>query len=295
LPAVHVDVRMKKHPLLTCFAATFVISWGGVLSVVALAGIPESKARFAIVVPIAIAAMLLGPSIAGVTLTGLIDGRAGVRQLLSRLTRWRVAARWYAIALLLAPLVILAMGLSLSLISPVFVPGVFATDDKTSRLLFGISAGLVVGFSEELGWTGFATPRLRLRHGILITGLIIGVAWGAWHVIGHVVFASGAYAGNIPLSLFLIARTAGFLVGSLPAYRVLTVWVYDRTGSLLVAMIMHMSLTASTMIFEPLAISGASLLISDLVSAVAWWSVVAVTAAVSRGQFSRRQDLRRAA
>ena len=289
------DVRTKKHLLLTFFATTFVISWGGVLTVVALAGIPESKARFAVVVPIAIAAMLLGPSIAGVMLTSVIDGRLGVRQLLSRLLKWRVAPRWYAIALLLAPLVIFGMGFSLSLISPVFVPGVFAADDKISRLLFGIIAGLVVGFCEEIGWTGFATPRLRLRHGILITGLIIGVAWGAWHVIGHVVFASGAYAGNVPVSLFLIARTAGFLVGSLPAYRVLTVWVYDRSGSLLVAMIMHFSLTASTMIFEPLAISGVSLLVSDLVSAVVWWSVVAAIVLTSRGQFSRRENLRRAA
>ena len=40
----------------------------------------------------------------------------------------------------------------------------------------GIVGGLVVGFFEELGWTGFAIPTLmRLRYGVLGTGLIVGV------------------------------------------------------------------------------------------------------------------------
>jgi hypothetical protein len=53
--------------------------------------------------PIAILLMLVGPSAAGLLLTGIVYGRAGFRDLLSRLLKWRVSLRWYAIALLTAP------------------------------------------------------------------------------------------------------------------------------------------------------------------------------------------------
>src|SRR4030067_33659 len=69
---------------------------------------------------------------------------------------------------------------ALSLPSPVFLPGIFVSDDKASLLLSGITAGIMVGIFEELGWTGFAIPTLRLRYGVLTTGLIVGFLWGAW-------------------------------------------------------------------------------------------------------------------
>jgi uncharacterized protein len=67
-------------------------------------------------------AMLAGPSVAGILLTGLLYGRAGFRDLLTRMTRWRVGARWYAVALLTAPLLFTAVSLALSLTSPEFLP-----------------------------------------------------------------------------------------------------------------------------------------------------------------------------
>ena len=137
-----------------------------------------------------------------------------------------------------------AILLALSLLSPEFLPGIFTTDDKASLLLFGIVAGLMVGIFEELGWTGFAIPRLRLRYGVLTTGLIVGFLWGAWHFLVNF-WASGSPSGALSAGP-LAARRLVFSVGILPAYRVLMVWVYDRTGSLLVAMLMHASLTAST-------------------------------------------------
>src|SRR5215204_2712418 len=93
------------------------------------------------------------------------------------MTRWRVGARWYAVALLSAPLLATAVSLALSLTSPEFLPGIFTSDDKATLLLFGIAGAIMVGIFEELGWTGFAVPALRLRHGVLSTGLIVGVLW----------------------------------------------------------------------------------------------------------------------
>ena len=79
-------------------------------------------------------------------------------------------------ALLTAPLVSTAILLALSLRSREFLPLIFTSDERAALVLMGIVGGLVVGFFEELGRTGFAIPTLmRLRYGVLGTGLIVGV------------------------------------------------------------------------------------------------------------------------
>ena len=166
-----------KHPVLSYYAVAFAISWGAILIVVGPGGFlttTSTSPTFAL----AGFASLLGPSTAGVLLTSLLDGRAGRRDLRSRLSRWRVGVRWYAVALLTAPLVTTVTLLALSLTSPAFLPAIVTAEDKASLMLSGIAVGLIVPVFEELGWTGFATPRLRLRHGVLATGLIMGAAVG---------------------------------------------------------------------------------------------------------------------
>lgn len=242
--------------------------------------------------PLFIPVVLAGPSVAGILLTGLVSGSASFRELLSRLFRWRMGVRWYAIALLIGPMVLMAALLVLSRFSPQFLPGILVSGNKASLLSMGIVAGLVVGFFEELGWTGLATPRLRQRYSVFSTGLIVGVLWGAWHIFLNVIWVSGAYSGELSPALFLTARGLGDLVGILPAFRILIAWVYDRTGSLLVAMLMHAGLTTSTMILEPRAISGVSLLIYDLVSALAMWVVVVVVVLANGAGFETKEKER---
>jgi membrane protease YdiL (CAAX protease family) len=286
-----VKAFIKRHPLLTYFALTFTISWGGILLIIGgPGGIPGTKEQTEMLLPFVILAMIAGPSLAGILLTGLVYGTAGVHEFLSRLLRWRVGARWYAVALLTTPLFATAVLFALLPTSSVFLPGIFASDDKASLLLSGIAVGLVAGFFEELGWTGFAVPGLRLRYGVLTTGLIVGLLWGAWHFL-VAFWGSGSSSGAFSLPLFLPQFL--FYVGVLPTYRMLMVWVYDRTGSLLVAMLMHASLTGNVLfILMPLAISGAPLLTWYLVLAAALWVVVAAVAAANGGQLSR-QPLRR--
>jgi membrane protease YdiL (CAAX protease family) len=203
-------------------------------------------------VPYAVPAMILGPGVAGILMTGLLYGRAGLREFRSRLLNWRVGARWYAVALLTAPLSIMAVLLALSLLSPEYLPRIFTASDRTTLLLMGIAVGLTAGIFEELGWTGFAVPTLlRLRYGVLGTGLIVGVLWGAWHLPINF-WASGVTAGELSLAVFAPVWLLGILVGSLTAFRVLMVWVYERTnGSLLVAILMHVSLASCTFILTP--------------------------------------------
>jgi membrane protease YdiL (CAAX protease family) len=270
---------IKQRPALSYFALAFAISWGVFLLVVGGPGeIPGAGEQIDRLLPLAMLAWFAGPSVAGILLTGLVYGRAGYRDLLTRMTRWRVGARWYAIALLSAPLLYLAVLFALSLLSPEFLPGIFTTGDKAALVLFGVGYGLIGGgFLEELGWTGFATPTLRRRYEIVASGLIVGVLWGALH-FSVVVWLSGGAIGGIPLALFLAVRGLDLLVGQLPAFRVLMGWVYERTGSLLVAMLMHASLSASMLIFAPPALSGAPFLTYCLVMSAATWAVVAAVA-----------------
>src|SRR5829696_6016567 len=283
---------VKRYPRLSYVALTFATSWGGILIVAGPGGFLGTKEISEMLFPIVVLATLAGPSVAVILLTGLVYGKAGLGDLLSRLLRWRVGVRWYAVALLTAPLTMMAALLVLSLSSPEFLPGVLTTGDKATLLLIGLVAGLVVGIFEELGWTGFAIPRMRLRYGVLATGLFVGVLWGAWHILANGLWASDVTSGGLSLAIFLPAYLFTFLVGQLPAFRVLMVWVYERTGSLLVAILMHGSLTASTLVLQPLAVSGMALLAVTLGYAAATWVVVAVVILAQGGRLSR-QPLRK--
>jgi hypothetical protein len=270
--------------VLTYFALTFAISWCGVLLVIGGPGkILVTPEQAEILLPFAILVMLVGPSVAGILLTGLVHGRAGFRELLSQLFRWRVDVRWYAVALLTTPFLATALLLALSLLSSEFLPTIVTTEDKGSLLLIGLVSGLVVGIFEEIGWTGFAIPELRRRYSVFTTGLTVGLLWAAWHFLVYF-WGSGTSTGAFSLAIFLPEFI--FLVGTLPVYRVLMVWVYDRTGSLLVAMLMHAIHTAiTTFILVPLA-TGASRVIYYLIFAAALWVIVA---AVQRWQSLPRQ------
>ena len=112
-------------------------------------------------------------NILGVLLTVLLYGRTGLREFLSRLLTWRVGATWYAVALLLSPVLMTVTLLALSMMSAAFIPGIFTSDDRASLLLISLGVGMSAGVFEELGWTGFAIPTLRQRCGVVVTGLIV--------------------------------------------------------------------------------------------------------------------------
>jgi hypothetical protein len=264
----------RQHPLLTYLALTFAISWGGILLAVGRGGFAvngEQSERLFILMYLA---MLAGPSIAGIVLTRIVYGTAGLRDLESRLLRWRVGVRWYAAALLIAPLAITVVLLTLSRISPEFLPRLYTSDDKGFLLQFSFAVGLMVGIFEELGWTGFAVhTMLKRRCDILSTGLIVGLLFGTWNML-MVFLMSGtpSGAGGLSLAIFLPAT----LFTWLPTYRVLMVWAYDRTGSLLLAMLMYASLIGFWRILTPLTLSGWILVTYYLIFTATMWIIIAV-------------------
>jgi membrane protease YdiL (CAAX protease family) len=194
---------VTTHSVPIYFTLTFAISWVGVLLIIGgPGGIPGTAAQTNPLFPWVYLAMLVGPSVAGIGMTALVHRTAGLRQFRSRVLNWRIGARWYALALLTAPVLVTATLLAMSLTSSDYLPGIFATGDKTSRLWFGIAVGLGAGMFEELGWTGFAVPALRRRYSVLATGLTVGMLWGAWHLL-VVVWGIGTSVGSMPLALFL--------------------------------------------------------------------------------------------
>ena len=277
---------IEKHQVLTYYALVFAISWGGILAVVAPGGIPGEPEDVARLFPFTLAALFAGPSVAGVVMTALVSGRAGLRELLARLGRWRVGAAWWAAALLTGPVLVAAVLFGLSLYSPDFVPGLFTTKDTLGLLIFGLGWGLVGGgLLEELGWTGCAVPTWRRRYSALTTGLIVGLLWGTWHVL-IAVWASRGLAGGASLTGFIAGFLAFYFV-ALPAYRVLMVWFYDHTASLLVAMLMHAVFSASTIVLQPLSANGQ--FTWNVLLGAALWAVVAVVTRVRRGELPRRR------
>jgi membrane protease YdiL (CAAX protease family) len=199
------------------------------------------------------------------------------------------------VALLAAPLVWTATTLALSVASPMFLPGILTSHDKAARILVGLTVAVIAGIFEELGWTGFAIPQLRARHRVFATGLLVGVPWGAWHLLTNVFWASRVTTGDVPLSIFLPASIVGVLVGYLPAFRVLMVWVFDRTNSLLLAILMHVSLTSSVLILEPEQLTGVALLTCSFALAAAVWFVAAAIVLRDGRRVARQPVARRAA
>lgn len=278
-----INAFITRFPVLTFYALTFSLSWSAFLII----GGPglfastdwQSDPRF---LP-AVMAMLTGPTIASLVLTGLISGRRGLRDIRSRLLRWRVGARWYAIALLTTPILFGAVLLGLSLTSPAYLPAIVTADDRAGLVLSGVALSCTT-ILEEVGWTGFATPRLRLRHRALSTGLIAGILWGVWHLLQIVWVARTSSAGlsmTVYLPLYFLSGT-----GALTAYRVLMVHVYDHTGSLPVATLMHASYAACTIVILSPGVMGASFLIYSWVFTAVLWGVVAVVT-VANGRHSR--------
>jgi len=154
----------------------------------------------------------------------------------------------------------------------------------------GMVGTVVGGTFEELGWTGFATPiLLRQRYGVLGTGLIIGGLWGVAHLPLYY-WASFNLSGALWPGFLVTAQVLAWF----PAYRVLMVWAYDSTESVLLAMLMHASLTASQVIFASLA-TAVPLFTYTLVLGAVVWLVIGVVALAQGGHLTRQPLLRRQA
>jgi membrane protease YdiL (CAAX protease family) len=159
---------------------------------------------------------LFGPLLAALWLAR--SERGGIREVLRLRGQAKVSPLWFAVCLAL-PALLLAAGLAFLGAQPFYPP----------RDPARIVALLLIPFVEEVGWRGYALPRLQARVAPLLASVILGVCWTFWHVPMLVL-------ADIPLSLLPI-----MLVQFIAASIVYT-WLYNRThGALWSAVLLHAS------------------------------------------------------
>jgi membrane protease YdiL (CAAX protease family) len=229
---------IKRYPMASYFVLAYAFAWS-------LALLVSVSIVFGFLA-------LFGPTAAAIIVTASADGRAGVRALLGRLAIWRVGLRWYVVALGLPALLSLGVvGLSLALGAPAAVQ--FNELSPVAMILFI----LVIG--EEIGWRGYALPRLQARYGALRASLILGSLWAGWHLSNVVIPGLGFYGyGFVAFALYVLAMT------------VLFTWLANQTrGSVLLAWLFHGAI--NTLIFVNSAV--------DIVQR--WWLSAAVYGAAA--------------
>jgi membrane protease YdiL (CAAX protease family) len=265
---------IKQKPVLTYFILTFIISWSGVIIMSFFMGMPTTSKQFEEIGPIALIPFLLGPTVVSLFLIGFIHGKSGFHELKSRFLRWKINIGWYVFSVLMLPVLLSIILLILSQFSSDFIPKIITESDKLSLIIIGIATGLIGGgLLEEIGWTGFATPKLRSRYSVFKTGLIIGVLWGVWHFL-PVFWGSGDINGKLDWSLLLPGLFCHYAV--LIPYRIILVWLYDHTNSLIPVMLMHASLTTFSFFILNISKSGYPLFIYYLFLAMALWIIVGI-------------------
>ena len=210
----------KQYPVVAFFILTYILSWGvGLLT----DAVWEATQSVLLTLPLLI--LSLAPLSAVLIVSALIGGKGAILVLLRKLTTWRVGWRWYLLALFLQPaLNLAAIYLNVLLGAPAPTAAAFGT---WSALLGAFALRLVNPLDgpmlEELGWRGFAQPRLQERFSPLTANLILAALVTLWH-----------------LRLIPTGNYAWIYIPGTMAVTLIYGWVYNATGgSVLLTLIMH--------------------------------------------------------
>ena len=254
----------QGHPVITYFTLTYLVSWTGAFLLVApkiWRGQPVPKLDGLLMFPV----MLMGPSFVGIILTRIVDGKTGLRDLFRRMWKVQFPAVWFAAILIPPACIFLVLLILKAFVSPVFAPNHF---------WIGASFGIAAGFFEEIGWMGFAFPKMNKGHNALAMSILLGILWGIWHVPVIDYLGTSVPHGAYWLHYFLAFTAA------MTAMRVLIAWTYSNTRSVLLTQLMHISLTGSLVVFSPTQATAGQEVFWYMAYAVALWVIVVVVVAI---------------
>ena len=209
---------VRRHPLAAFLALVFAIT--GVL-----AALPIPEPAYG---PIE---NIVGAAVPALLVTAVVEGSAGVRDLVRRALRWRVPLRWYAVSLLALPGVLLVLAPALWGTAPL---GALAENWPllfTSFLPTVVFMVVLNNVAEEVAWTGFLFARLQERYAPLRAALLVSVPFCLWHLVGFI-----RDTGSVLTGLALAAN----LLLPLVASRIVVGWLYNASGaSVLIAGLFH--------------------------------------------------------
>jgi membrane protease YdiL (CAAX protease family) len=262
--------------LLAFFLLTYLVSWSLFIGGAALSGAPAlPSASPSGLGGLVIILGVFAPSLVALALTAGARGRAGAAALLKQVIPKRVAAQWYVFAIVFMAAIKLGAALLHRLTTgkwPAF--GGAPLFLMALSLLF--STPMQAG--EEIGWRGFALPRLADRVGLARASVLLGVIWAFWHLPFFFIPVSDTFHQSFPVYLLQVT-----------ALSVVIAWLYWRTESLFLVMLLHAAVN-NTKDVVPSAVSGASNPFTASASRVAWFTVALlwVCAAYFLAQMSSR-------
>lgn len=216
--------RFKQHPLIVFFVLAFAISWAVMIP---LALTAQGIGGFSIPPSIHYLAAY-GPMLAALITTGLTEGASGLREIFTRMVKWRVRPVWWLVAFL--PLVAYALiAVVLRFVQGEWLGfGLLGRVDYLPDLGLGALALwiLTFGIGEEVGWRGYALPWLQANRGALPATVILWVFWALWHLPAYFYLYNPAFAVGIVL---------GQLAGAITF-----TWLYNSAdGSILIVAVWH--------------------------------------------------------
>jgi membrane protease YdiL (CAAX protease family) len=220
---------MRRHPLVTYFVLAYAISWAFWLPLAA-----SSHGLIPVRLPAVVFYNLaaLGPLLAAIIVSGIEGGKPAIRALLGKLLKWRVGVRWYLASLLGYPALCLA-GTGLDVLlggAPVWPPPDLENLHMPFWFLLVIMPPFVLG--EEIGWRGYALPRIQAGRSALLSSVILSVLWGLWHVPSFLM--RNSIHQDQPFLLWMVWI---FLM------TVVLTWIYNSTGgSVLHAWFFHVAM-----------------------------------------------------
>jgi membrane protease YdiL (CAAX protease family) len=267
------------YPVTSFFVLAYAFSWVAWLPVVLGAEEPVRTLGFV--------AGAFGPALAGAVVTWL--DRASVRAWAQQIIRWRVAPRWYIVALLLPLSVVGLASIGIVLLGTDINPSLLS---ERLPLVVGsyVTVALVGGGNEEPGWRGFALPRLQERYAPVSATLLLGVVWAFWHLPLLASDPSAVYdflwlAEQGPRIVLSVLNIVGFAF--------LLTWMYNGTESVLLALLLHAGINTANSVLVPLpieAITGESFMTVLITVDVAVWVVALLLIATTRGTLGYDTD-----